>query len=155
LAANAPSARRRITVVELLVVAAIAGLFAAIAIPILLGDEESPQAAGVAAVQDAVRRYQADTGSYPTFGATPVPNQPPVNIWLAGRLPSADSSPAYAGIDFDAKAARAGQQATVTFTPDYVKTKPRHAGEAAADGTQRWRLDRDGAVTVQLDGRSY
>lgn len=148
--------RRRFTLVEVVVVGAIAALLAGIAIPIVLDDDENTeQARAVAQVQEAVRRYHADTNVYPTFGATPAPQQTPSAIWVAGGLPSLQATPAFAGIDFNAKAARPGRQVPVAFVPDYLKQKPRYAGDAAADGTQRWRIDKDGNVRVELDGRSY
>ncbi len=147
--------KRRFTIVELLLALTVAGIVAAIVSAIVLGSEDPAQTLHLTQVQEGVRRFQAETGSYPTYGATPAPGQTPVAIWVAGHLPSAESVPAYAGIDFGAKAAKTGQPSPVALAPDYVKEQPRHAGEAAQDGTKRWRIDKDGTVSIELDGRSY
>ncbi len=155
MASNSPPPRRRITVVELGVVAVIAALFVAIVVPMVVGsDEDTEQARTIAEMQGAVRRYHAQTGSYPTFGATPAPEQTPAEIWVTGGAPTLRSIPPFAGIDFDASAL-GDDSARLTFSPDFIEEKPRHAGDAANDGTQRWRIDRDGAVTIDLDDRSY
>lgn len=155
MATNAQPGRRRITIVELVVVLVIAALLAAIIVPVVVGsDENTDRAQAIADVQEAVRRYHAQTDSYPTFGATPAPDRTPTDIWVAGRIPSLRSIPPYAGVDFDASVA-VEQGERLTFFPDFIQEKPRHAGDAAEDGTQRWRLAQDGGVSIEMNGRSY
>lgn len=149
------SRRRRVTIIEIVVVLAVAALLAGVVIPIVLDDDTNlERAEALAQVQDAVRRYQTQFDTYPTFGATPSPDQASNGIWQAGELPSEDSVPAFAGIDFDASAVLDGQ-APARFYPDVIDERPRHARTAADDDTQRWRIDASGAVSIELDGRSY
>lgn len=146
----------RFTLVEVLIVGALAALLIAIIIPVARNKgEDKAQLAAITVVQDALRRYQADTGSYPTLGPVAAAGQTPLNLWNAGDLPSSASVPRHAGIDFSARAFKTGTETTVRFYPDYVKVRPIHDAEVAADGTPRWRLDHTGAVVLQLDGRSY
>lgn len=152
---NPQPGRRRITIVELVVVLAIAALLAAIVVPVVVSsDENTDRAQAIANVQEAVRRYHAQTDSYPTFGATPAPERTPTGIWVAGRIPSLRSMPPFAGVDFDASIV-SEQRDRLTFFPDFIQEKPRHAGDAAEDGTQRWRIAQDGGVSIELDDRSY
>ncbi len=151
-----PPVRRRVTLVELLIVIVIAAVLAAIAVPVFLDDSEDPALlADLRLVQDAVRRYHTETGAHPTYAPPQDPSQPQANPWLAGDLPSADWDPAHAGIDFAAEAVRNRDGVRVRFLPDYLAERPRHAGETASDGTRRWRVDRLGNVSIELDGRSY
>jgi hypothetical protein len=136
-------------------VVAVAALLAGIIIPVVLADDiDSERAKALAKVQDAVRRYYTQFDTYPTFGATPPPDQIPRRVWQSGEIPDEDSVPAFAGIDFDAAAARNGQ-APFRFYPNVIVERPRHARTIADDGTQRWRIDRNGAVSIELDDRSY
>ncbi len=147
--------RRRVTVIELVVVVAVAALLAGIIIPVVLDDDtDSERADALAEVQGAVRSYNNQFDTYPTFGATPSPDQIPSGVWQPGEIPGEDSVPAFAGINFDATAAREGQT-PVRFYPDVIVERPRHARTIADDGTQRWRIDRSGAVSIELDDRSY
>ena len=149
------SRRRRVTIVELVVVLAVAALLAAIVIPVVLDDDtDSERAQALAEVQDAVRLYHTQFSTYPTFGPTPSPDQVPSEIWQPGEIPRDDPVPAFAGINFDASAAREGQT-PIRFYPDVIEECPRHARTAADDGSQRWRIDERGAVSIELDGRSY
>ena len=151
-----PPLKRRFTIVEVAVVTAIVALLAGIAVPVFLNRGEDPTLTGdTSRVQEAVGRYRDDTGVYPTFSPSPGPGQTPSNPWTAGGIPGPDSVPAFAGIDFDATANKPGQDEPVRFSPDYLEKKPRHAGEASADGTRRWRIDSGGNVSINLDGRSY
>ena len=155
MAIDAQPGRRRVPTVALVVVLVIAARLWAIRGAVVVGRHgatAAPQA--IADVQEAVRRYHAQTDSYPTFGATPQPDRTPTDIWVAGRIPSLRSIPPYAGVDFDASVA--GEQGErLTFFPDFIQEKPRHGGDAADDGTQRWRLAQDGGVSIELNGRSY
>lgn len=148
--------RPRFTLIELLIVAALAGLLIAIIVPVALDKgEDKAQFTAITTVQDAVRRYKADTGSYPTSGPVAAPGQTPVNPWNAGDLPATASVPRFAGIDFSARAFKTGTDTAVRFFPDYARERPRHDSEVAADATQRWRIDATGAAILQMDGRSY
>ena len=72
------SRRRRVTIIEIVVVLAVAALLAGIVIPIVLDDDtDLERAQALAEVQDAVRRYRTQFDTYPTFGATPSPDQAP------------------------------------------------------------------------------
>ena len=145
--------RRRFTYVELIVVGVIVAILVAIVVPVALDSDDSQRARDLAEIQEAIRRYQADTGAFPTFGPSPLPEETPSNPWVEGRLPQDDSTPPFAGIDFRATAAR--EAGTVQFSPDYIDEPPRHANEVAQDGTRRWRIDASGTVTVVMDERSY
>ena len=150
-----PPVRRRFTVVELLVVVSLLALLAIIAVPVLR-DNEIGQAQEQAErqVQDAVRRYTFDTHAYPTL-APPEALEPVTDPWQPGSLPSVNSVPPYAGLNFDAPAIKLALGQTVRLVPDYMAKRPKYATEAASDGTQRWRIDAEGNVRVQMDGRSY
>ena len=149
-------ARRRFTIVELLIVVAIAAVLAGIAVPIILDTSEgSTLARDTELVREAIRKYRLETGVYPTFGATLEPDQTGTNIWAPGAIPSLDSLPPFAGIDFRAQASRSGDGTRVQFSPDFLKEKPRHSDTIATDGTRRWRIDSRGGISVEMDGRSY
>ncbi len=151
-----PPAKRRITIVEVLVVATLLAVLLAIAVPVLLNKGDDPaMARDLRDAQRAVRLYFADTGAYPTLEPPSNPDKPPVNVWIVGALPNAASEPRYAGIDFNAQAVKKGTEERVRFSPDYLKDRPRHAGEFGADGTRRWRIDSQGVVSVEMDERSY
>ena len=146
--------RRRFTLVEAAVVLGLVVLLIVVVLPVMLDEtENTQQVEDLANVQEAVRRYHADTGAYPTFAAVARAGQNLVNPWVAGEIPSLGSVPAEAGLDFDAVALRGG--VAVRFVPNYLREKPRHADEQALDGAPRWRIDAQGSVLVRLDGRSY
>lgn len=148
--------RRRFTIIEVAVIAAIAALLLAIVVPVALNKATNQaQVDDVSAVQAAVRDYAAQFNSYPTFGPALGDGQSATAPWTAGQLPAEGSVPKHAGIDFSASALRAGQQNRVRFSPDVLSALPRHAGEVAADGTQRWRIDHNGTISVEMDGRSF
>ncbi len=153
---SAPPKRRRFTVVEVLVVAALAALLLAIVVPVAFAKDTNPaQVAAIESVQEGVRKYYARFKSYPTFGPISGPAQSAASPWTAGQAPAADSVPKYAGIDFSASAVVEGQAERVRFSAEMLESLPRHAGEVAADGTQRWRIDHNGTVSVEMDGRSF
>ncbi len=156
MANTAPHLRRRFTLVELLVVLSLVALLAIIAIPVLrdTGIDEA-QAADQRLVQDAVRRYFFETETYPTFGPPELPGLALAEPWAPGSIPSDGSEPRFAGISFEAAAIRLSTGATVRLFPDYLGALPKYAGETAADGTPRWRIDSKGNVHIELDGRSY
>ena len=146
--------RRRFTLVEAAVVLGLVVLLIVVVLPVVLDESENTQQVeDLAGVQEAVRRYHADTGAYPSFAAVARPGQNLVNPWVAGELPKTSSVPPEAGLDFDAVALRAG--VAVKFVPNYLREKPRHADERALDGAPRWRIDAQGSVLIRLDGRSY
>jgi len=151
-----PPARRRFTIVELLVVSALVGLLALITIPVLRGSGiDEAEAEATRRVQDAVRRYQFDTGAYPTAAPPPLSEGQAVEPWQPGSLPTARSLPRFAAIAFDAAAVKRSGGQTVRLYPDYLAERPKYAEDFAADGLPRWRIDHEGDVTVELDGRSY
>ncbi|MBI3743811.1 MAG: hypothetical protein HY261_05920 [Chloroflexi bacterium] len=151
-----PSRKRRFTIVELAVIAALAGLLIAIIVPVVTSSgENTDQTRDIAAVQEAVRRYQADTGVWPSRDAVAPPTEPASNPSMAGELPKSSSVPKFAGINWDTSAALKSGGKTVTFAPDYLPVRPRYADDFAKDNTRRWRLDRSGGVSVEMDGRSY
>ncbi len=106
-------------------------------------------------VQDAVRRFHFDTGAYPTFGPAPSNDEPSVKPWNPGVLPAQDSKPAFAGINYDADAVRKDNQRTVKLYRDYMQELPRYPRDFAQDNTRRWRVDAEGNVSIEMDGRSY
>ena len=135
---------------------ALGAILAAIVVPVVLDrSQDTALAQDAREVKEAVRLYHIDIGGYPTFGATPAPNQTPTVLWVAGGIPGPDSIPQFGGIDFDASASRLADSALVRFHPDYLPEKPSHSGQAAADGTQRWRIDGNANVSIEMDGRSY
>ncbi|MSQ26137.1 MAG: hypothetical protein EXR49_07750 [Dehalococcoidia bacterium] len=153
---GARTLRARFTLIELLIVAALAALLIAIILPVALDKGvDKAQLTAITAVQDAIRRYKADTGSYPTLGPVAATGQTPVSPWNAGDLPAIASVPRFAGIDFSARAFKTGTDTAVPFHPDYIKERPRHDSEVASDATQRWRIDATGAAILHMDGRSY
>lgn len=156
MAETAPQLRRRFTLVELLVVLSLAALLAIIAIPVLrdTGIDEA-QAADQRLVQDAVRRYFFETEAYPAYGPPELPGLTLVEPWAPGSIPSDGSEPSFAGIRFEATAITLSSGATVRLFPDYLGALPKYANDAAADGTQRWRVDSKGNVHIEVDGRSY
>ena len=146
--------RRRFTLVEGAVVIGLVILLVVVVLPVVFDESENTdQVRDLAAVQEAVRRYRAETGAYPSFAAAARPGQTLVDPWVAGELPNPGAVPAQAGLDFDAVALRGG--VAVRFFPDYLRERPRHADERALDGGARWRIDAEGSVLIQLDGRSY
>jgi competence protein ComGC len=146
--------KRRFTAIELGIIGAIIVLLLIVVIPVVTDDSGDPaKEKEITLVQDAVRRYRQDTGSYPTFATVAAPGKEAVGPWVDGGLAGQNSSPAHAGVNFEAKAAR-GEQ-TVAFVPDYLALRPRYAGDIASDGTARWRIAADGGVSIELDGRSY
>ena len=146
--------RRRVTIVEAAVVMAMVVVLVIVVLPVVFDDSENTsQVQDLATVQAAVRLYNAETNAFPSFATVARPGQDLVAPWVAGSLPEPASVPNQAGLDFDAVALR--NDAAVRFFPDYLREKPRHAGEVALDGTARWRIAADGAVAIQLDGRSY
>ena len=146
--------KRRFTAVEIGVISAIALLLIIVVVPVILDDSGDPvKEREITLVQDAVRRYRQETGVYPTLATVAAPGKEAVSAWVAGRLPSENSSPAHAGINFEAKATRGDQ--TISFVPDYLAVRPRYAGDVANDGTTRWRIAKDAGVTIELDSRSY
>ena len=148
--------RRRFTIVELLIVVAIAAVLAGIAVPIILDTRDgSALARDTELVREAILKYRLETGVYPTFGATPEPGQAATNIWAAGAIPGVDSVPPFAGLDFRAQASRPGDGRRVQFSPDFLKEKPRHSDATAADGTRRWRIESRRQISVEMDDRSY
>ncbi|MBM4406032.1 MAG: hypothetical protein FJ039_07615 [Chloroflexi bacterium] len=146
--------KRRFTAVEIGVISAIVVLLLIVVIPVVLDDSRDPvKEKEVTLVQDAIRRYKQETGVYPTFATVAAPGKEAASPWVDGGAPAQNSSPAHAGINFEAKATRGDQ--TVSFVPDYISLRPRYAGDVANDGTRRWRIAADGGVTIELDGRSY
>ena len=150
-----PPVRRRFTAVELLVVTSLVALLAVIAIPVLRGNGiGQAQEQAERAVQDAVRRYVFETHVYPTLGP-PQAVEPVTEPWQPGTLPSVKSALQYAGLNFDAPAINLATGRTVHLWPDYLAKRPKYVTEVAADQTQRWRIDAEGNVRVQMDDRSY
>ena len=146
--------RRRFTIVEAAVVLGLVVLLVVVVLPVVFDESgNTAQVEDLSAVQEAVRRYHADTGAYPSFASVARPDQGLVNPWVAGELPQPGSVPPEAGLDFDAVALRGG--VAVRFVPNYLREKPRHADERALDGAPRWRIDAEGSVLIRLDGRSY
>ena len=148
-----PPVKRRFTVIELAVSSAMIALLAIIAIPVLK-DNSLGQARDAAerSVQYAVRRYYFDTHAYPTLGSPPSVVDDP---WQVGSLPTSKSAGHYAGISFDAGAIKLDTGRPVKLSPDYLATRPKYAGDVAADGTARWRIDSQANVRIDLDGRSF
>ena len=150
-----PPVRRRITLIEVGILAALATLFLAILIPVLRDTTIDPKMADdLRDVQDAVRRFHFDTDAYPTFGPA-LTDEPSSKPWNPGGLPAKDSLPAFAGINFDADAVRKDNQRTVKLYQDYLSNLPRYPGDFAQDSARRWRVDAGGNVSIELDGRSY
>ena len=148
--------RRRFTIVELVVVLAILVTLVVIVVPVALDDsDDSTRVEDVSRVQSALRGYQASTGLFPTLGSDAGTGQAAIDPWLPGELPRATSQPPFAGVDFDAMAARLDGSGEVVFSPDSIPDPPRHAKEVANDGIRRWRIDTSGSVSVEMDGRSY
>lgn len=147
-------ARRRVTIVEVVVAGAAVLLFALIVIP-LFQKNGSGEAKALAErdVQGAVLRYYTDTHVYPTFGLPPNSEIP--DPWQAGSLPSVGSSIQFAGLNFDAVSIRLGSGQNVRLYPDYLQKKPKYMTDVSADGIRRWRIDAQGKVTLELNGRSY
>ena len=151
-----PVSRRKFTLVEAAVILAVLGVLLALFLPTMRSKgSDKVRLADLTGVQNAVGKYAAEFGHYPTLPPPQGLDQPVVAPWGAGDLPSGSSQPAFAAIDFSASAAKAGQTELVRFVPGYLSQTPLHANEVAADGSFRWRIDSRGAVSVQMDGRSY
>ncbi len=149
-------AQRRFTIIEVVVFLVVAGLFAGITVPVLLDDSENPLLSeDTTLLREAVRQYQVQTGIYPTLGAASAPGQESSEPWQPGAIPLPSSQPAFAGIDFNAGANDRQNGQRVRFYPDVLSEKPRHSDETAADGTRRWRIDSEGSLSIEMDGRSY
>ena len=127
--------RRRFTLVEGAVVIGLVILLVVVVLPVVFDESENTdQVRDLAAVQEAVRRYRAETGAYPSFAAAARPGQTLVDPWVAGELPNPGAVPAEAGLDFDAVALRGG--VAVRFFPELSQ------GETAARRrarSRRWR----------------
>ena len=147
------SQRPRFTIVELGVASAVIALLALFAIPVIRDNGAGiTQVAAEREVQEGVRHYYADTQAFPTYG--PRPGSDLADPWQGGSLPPKGSAQ-YAGINFDATAIKLSTGQAVRLYPDYVREKPKYAGDLADDATRRWRVDADGNVQVRMDGRSY
>lgn len=146
--------RRRFTIAEAALVIGFVILLVVVVLPVVFDkSENTDQVQDLKAVQEAVRRYRAETGAYPSFAAVARPGQSLSDPWVAGEIPKPGAVPSEAGLDFDAVALRRG--VAVRFVPNYLGEKPRHADERALDGAPRWRIDAEGSVLIRLDGRSY
>ncbi len=151
--------KRGFTLVELMVVMAIMAVLAGIVVPTVIGvgsqAKGTAQTSDTKEVDDAVQKFSVDTSKFPTYGATPtnVANTP-TNGWSAGSIPAANSTPAYAGINFTYSVAKS-DGTPVALYPDYLKKLPKYAGTPATDLSQRWRIDSNHVVSIQLDGGTY